>query len=136
MQLFEKIKEDRMTARKDHDRAVSSVLTTLVGELESQSKRTGLEITNDLVIQTCKKFIFNNTETMKLIISETKYDDLADENNALEKYLPMQLTNDQITSIINTLAVKNLKVIMQHFKDNYPGQFDGKNVATISKEFV
>ena len=136
MQLFERVKQDRMTARKTKNEAATSVLTTLVGELESQAKRVGSEITDEMVIQTCKKFILNNTETLKLTITTEVNEKLSVENNALKVYLPQQLTEQDLRVIVTALNTTKLSEIMQHLKANYNGQYDGKVASAVAKEFV
>jgi hypothetical protein len=136
MQLFEKVKQDRMSARKTKNESAISVLTTLVGELESQSKRVGTDITNDMVVQTCKKFILNNNETLKLSVTTEVSERLTAENAALIIYLPSQLTEQDLRSIITSLNTKNLGEIMKHLKDNYSSQYDGKIASSVAKEIL
>jgi hypothetical protein len=136
MQLFEKVKQDRMSARKTKNESAISVLTTLVGELESQSKRVGTDITNDMVVQTCKKFILNNNETLKLSVTTEVSERLTAENAVLSIYLPSQLTEQDLRSIITSLNTKNLGEIMKHLKDNYSSQYDGKIASSVAKEIL
>lgn len=136
MQLFEKVRQDRMSARKTKDNTATSVLTTLVGELEGQAKRVGTDITDDMVVQTCKKFILNNNETLKLSVTTEVNERLIAENTALTVYLPTQLTEQDLRSIITSLNTKNLGEVMKHLKDNYSGQYDGKLASSVAKELM
>jgi len=136
MQLFEKVKQDRMSARKAKNETTISVLTTLVGELEGQAKRIGSDVTDEMVIQTCKKFMLNNTETLKLSITTEVSDRLSSENETLRIYLPIQLTESALRAIVSELNAANLGEIMKHLKDNYSGQYDGKMASAVAKEFV
>jgi hypothetical protein len=136
MQLFEKVKQDRMSARKTKNESAISVLTTLVGELESQAKRVGTDITDDTVVQTCKKFILNNNETLKLSVTTEVSERLTAENAVLSIYLPSQLTEQDLRSIITSLNTKNLGEIMKHLKDNYSSQYDGKIASSVAKEIL
>ena len=45
------------------------------------------------------------------------------------------LSADEIKSIISTLEDKSLPSIMKHFKLNYNGKVDMKEVSIIAKEF-
>ncbi len=136
MQLFEKVKQDRMSARKAKNESMTSVLTTLVGELEGQAKRTGSEVTDEMVIQTCKKFILNNSDTLKLTITTEVNEKLVAENAALIIYLPKQLTEQDLRVIVSQLNATNLGEVMKHLKDNYNGQYDGKMASAVAKELV
>jgi uncharacterized protein YqeY len=136
MKLFEQVKQDRMSARKAKNESATSVLTTLVGELESQAKRIGSEVTDEMVVQTCKKFILNNSETLKLTITTEVNEKLSAENETLKVYLPVQLTEQDLRVIVTALNTAKLSDIMQHLKTNYNGQYDGKVASAVAKEFV
>jgi uncharacterized protein YqeY len=60
------------------------------------------------------------------------------EKSIVEKYLPKQLTADEIRNIIQLLggAQVNLGDIMKHLKERYSGQYDGKVASTVAREFV
>jgi len=134
MTLFEKIKTDRINAKKQKNEVASSILTVLFGELENQSKRN-VVINDELVIQSCKKFILNNDETIKLVNDEFTKSRLQAENLILQVYLPVQLTIADLRSIINKLNINNLGQIMKYLKENYTGQYDGKDASIVAKEF-
>ncbi len=138
MQLFEKVKQDRMSARKAKNESTTSVLTTLVGELESQAKRVGSEVTDEMVIQTCKKFILNNSDTLKLTIASEVNEKLVAENIALNNYLPKQLTREELETIVNQLNESNMTLgqVMKYLKEHYSGQYDGKLASEVVKSII
>lgn len=136
MSLFNRIKEDRVSARKLRNEIATSVLTTLVGELESASKRSGNDVSDELVIHTCKKFIFNNTETLKNDLDGNVANRLREENKLLEQYLPSQLTADELSAILVALGSTDLGAIMKHLKSNYAGLYDGAVASRLAKEYV
>ena len=45
------------------------------------------------------------------------------------------LSADEVRAIISTLEDKTLPSIMRHFKQNYNGKADMKEVSLIAKEF-
>jgi uncharacterized protein YqeY len=53
----------------------------------------------------------------------------------LNKYLPKQLSEDEIRAIIASLEDKKIPSVMKHFKANYQGQVDNSLVSKIAKEF-
>lgn len=136
MKLFEQVKNDRIVARKARNQIVSSVLTTLVGELEVQAKRTGTEVTDEMVMSACKKFVLNNTETIKLVASDLAKATLVTENTALNLYLPTQMSADALRTAISSSGASSLAEIMKHLKETYAGKYDGKVASAVAKEFV
>jgi len=132
--LIEKIRKDRMAAMKARDVVGKTLLTTLLGELESAAKRTGDEITDAIVIAACKKFIAGNDEVIEAS------DDLGigcpnlrAENVLLETFIPTQLTEADLYELLPKTDAKNFGEAMQYLKANHAGLYDGKLAFNIAK---
>lgn len=136
MSLFDQVKKDRIKARVAKDTVATSVLTTLVGELEGMAKRTGVEISDAVVVQICKKFIENNEATLQFAITTEAADELKSENVTLAKYVPAQLTPEELRTIIAAMGTDNKGLIMKNLKANYAGLYDGAVAAKLAGEFV
>lgn len=96
------------------------LLGTVLGELDRISKNP----TNDDCIKVIKKMIESN----KLInTTESLY-----ENKLLEKFIPQQLTEEQIESIIRREKFESIKECMSFFKEVYPTLYNGQ---LVSKKF-
>jgi hypothetical protein len=136
MSLLQTIKQDQLSARKARDSDTTRILTTLIGEAEMVGKNAGSrESTDEEVRAVVKKFIKNNQE---LIAAGSKSDIEANaarnaiaiqENVILQGYLPAQLSEDQLNSLIGTLLEKAIKptnqgVIMKGLKEVVAGQYD------------
>lgn len=139
--LIDTIRKHRLEARKAQDLGTSTILTTLVGEVEGQAKRTGDEISDELVFKTIKKFLVNIRETIKIV--EEKNTELSvlsqmrAEEAALERYLPKQLTADEIRAIITSLNAKHIGEVMKHFKSHFSNsEYDGRVASSIAKEVL
>lgn len=131
--LVEKIRKDRMTAMKARDIIAKTLLTTLLGELESGAKRTGADITDDIVIKTCKKFITGNNEVIEEGLKvKCECPILTAENVLLETFIPKQLTKDELYAIIKELKADNLGTVMKHLKANHDGTYDGRLAAEVA----
>lgn len=133
--MLNKLKEDRMQARKDGVKIKANILTTLVGEVETNLKRDA----NFDVIKLIQKFVKNNEETLKSLgdIDSNVDNVLKTEIQILTEYLPKQLTKDEIRVIILNISKDtngNIGMIMKHFKENYSGQYDGRIVSTLVKD--
>ena len=131
--LVEKIKADRMAAMKARNIGAKTILTVLLGELENIAKRTGAEITDDIVIKVCKKFIAGNNEVIEAGAKvKCECPILTAENVILETFIPKQLTKDELYVIIDALKADNLGTVMKHLKANHDGTYDGKLAADVA----
>lgn len=136
MNLLNTIKSDLFRLRKRaDDKLAISLLTTLYSEAANIGLNDGKrESTDAEVIAMIKKFISNLdqcvTAANKLRINT---DNQKQEIKILEAYLPKQLTETELRSIIKPLvdAGENKGVIMRALKENYGGQYDGKLAASI-----
>jgi len=132
--LIDNVRADRMAAMKARNTVAKTILTTLLGELEGAAKRTQSDITDDMVIKTCKKFIVANKEVMEL--NTRTFSNLSQENAYLEEYIPKQLTEKELYAIIVELKPTNLGMVMQHLKANHNGLYDGKLAANVANHVI
>lgn len=131
--LIEKLKAARMQAMRDKNGLARSILTTLLGELEGIAKRDQTDITDDMIIRTCKKFIIGNKETIKLGGDAEK---LEAENEILQQFVPKQLSADEVRAIIADMKLLNLGQIMQQLKAEHEGTYDGKMASLLAREYI
>lgn len=137
--LIEQIKKDRITAMKAKNKVAKDILTTLVGELEGaqyDKNHKGNGITDELVVQSCKKFIVANKEMLQHVTDADVTERLTNENVVLTGYLPKQLTEDQLRTLIIDTGETNIGGVMKYLKSNYNGQFDGKLASQICRELM
>ena len=122
-----------MLALKERASIKLKILTTLLGEVETKSKRAGEMMSDAMVIQTCKKFIASNKEVIKL----KGGDDVCEtENTILSSFLPSQLSEDEMRNIIATCGAIDIGEAMKYLKTNYAGQYDGKRASAIVREIL
>lgn len=139
--LIQRIKEDSLQARKAGDRVRASLLITLLSEAQAVGKNAGnREPTDEEVTAVIKKFIKNAEQTAAdatKSIALNKMDVIqsaSEEVKTLSSYLPKQLSEDEIATIISGLKAGEIMEptmgnIMAYFKKMYPGQYDGALVA-------
>tara|TARA_R110002074_G_scaffold12407_6_gene45406 strand:- start:156 stop:548 length:393 start_codon:yes stop_codon:yes gene_type:complete len=124
MELLNKIKADRMAARKERNTFLTKVLTTIVGEAETTIKAGRPYNTEALLI----KFRKGLLETLAIKHS----DEIAAEIAIINGYLPTELTREKIDSIIGAFPVDTSRgEIMSFFSKNYKGRFNGKLVNEL-----
>lgn len=143
MNIFETIRKDSLAARKAGDKVRATLLVTLMSEIQAAGKTAEDRSapSDDISISIIKKFIKNADAT-----AEAARDNIMAEVNAygevliLETYLPKQLTEDEIKTIIAGLKVGGPNImeptmsnIMGYFKTLYAGKYDGALVAKYAK---
>lgn len=102
-----------------------NLLTTLIGEAELLERSPqGLDM-----VALVKKFKKNIAETLKV----KKTDDLNYESMLLDRYVPPQLTEAKLLSILQCSGAANVGEAMKHLKQNYAGQYDGKLASTVAR---
>lgn len=141
MTLFNQIKTDQLAARKSRDKLTTSLLTTLIGDLEMVAKTAGTLCSDDQVITTIKKFIKNIDLALATQGDVSTDDGSADyyvnqlmEKSKLEQYLPQQLTTDEISVAVDQFVLtvgKDKGLIMKALKEAYHGQYDAKLASII-----
>lgn len=137
MSLYLTIKADALQARKQRDTATATSLTTLIGELETFAKNAGREPTDADVTAFVQKTLKNVDEVMRLASQESSsYLTAVDERRLFEKYLPTQLTADELKSLIDNYVeagATNVGDVMKLLKTNHNGQYDGATASSLLK---
>lgn len=132
MSLKDKIVADIKTAMKNKDTQRLGVLRVLKGEIErnEQTSKGKVELADVDIVALVKKSIQG--------IKETNNDEF--EIEVLETYLPKQLSNFELTTLVKeyltTEGNVNMGSVMAHFKVNYAGQYDGKELSLIVKSLI
>lgn len=144
MSLLNRIKEDLLQARKAKDQNLSSILSTLYSESMMVGKNDGNRETADAeVVGKIRAFIKNIDETLKSLAEDhPNYTVLQDEKTAITKYLPKQLSGEQLKNILSEIAagheksMKSMGKVMAELKENHAGEYDGKQASQIVKEIL
>lgn len=119
--LLEIIKTQRFAALKEKDNATYQTLTLVMGELSRLDNKSP---SDNEVTKVISKMIKSATETNGLKHS----DDLMVEINLLKSFLPKELSEIELSKIIDALMLENatLPFIMKSLKEKYNGQYNGK----------
>jgi uncharacterized protein YqeY len=139
MSILNKIKQDQLAARKARDSDTALSLTTLIGELETISKKTGKSTEDADTIKLLKKFAEGARENA-VIAGDRRDSDWADrawaEVELYEKYLPKQLSEAELSAAIKDIIVENntMPLIQKALKEKYNGLYDGKKATEIIKQ--
>lgn len=130
----EEIKRERESQRSNS--IIYSLLGVLLGEIDRLPIPRTQSPSEDQIYSIIKK-LYEGAEYMasRDLSEESKI-----EYSYLKDYIKAQLGRSEIEMIISDLVLQqpsaNIGVIMKYFKDNYPGQYDGKLVSQIAKEML
>jgi len=96
MTLLKILKEELEKARKDRNKIAVNILGVVLGEIQNIS--VGKELTEDDELNIIKKTIKSNNITIKAALEEGRTADevLDQENSILGKFLPQEMTVEQI----------------------------------------
>jgi uncharacterized protein len=124
MSLLLQIKKDHIQARKDRDEVKSKVIGTLIGEFDRNFVKSDEDI-----ISITGKMVSNIDNTSPEGQREVEI---------LSTYLPTMLKDSEIEEIlentinsIKDITVKDMGTIMNHFKANYNGRYDGLQLSVM-----
>lgn len=125
--LFDTLKSDRIIAMKNKDEVKKNLLGCLIADSSKEDK-----IPEDSkVIAQIKKFIMNANDFLKLKDNPQSREEI----RILESYLPKQLNEADIKTLIETNGLKTVPTIMKWFKENHNGCYDGATVSKIAKGY-
>ena len=131
--LLDTIKADQLEARKLGDTLRAKLLTTLLGEASPSGNDT---TTDDKVQAVVKKFIKNLDEMLKYSKSDSEHFSTLNEIEILNKYMPKQLSEEELDDIVCDLiddGCDNIGKIMKELNTKYKGQFDGKVASGLAR---
>ena len=127
MLLKEKINKDFMEAFKNKEMGKKNFLGLLKGEIQNESSRSGKD-DDETVLSIVKK--------MEKSLKQTNTEESLLELSYLEPYLPQLMSEEEVTTIVETLISEgndNIGSIMKVFNTEYSGKVDNKLVSQVIK---
>lgn len=135
--LIDEIKKANMQALKDKDKATRAALSTVINKymlLNVENKVKGKETTDADVISILQKSVKELEEEKNMFVKAARQDKIDEMNiqiNAVKKYLPEMMSEDEIRKIISGLEDKSVKSVMAYFKENYAGKVEMAKVSQV-----
>lgn len=139
MKLIDLIMHNRAIARANKECKVEfTILTLLVGELETSLKREGkavTEATDGAVVAVIKKLIKSNNEVIGLYgeVGSAKF---IQENKVLSNYLPKQMTEEELTVALQNTLFSSVGEAIKSLSEAFPGKFDKAMASKIAKNLL
>ncbi len=140
-ELLKQLRKDNMQAMKEHDTVKKAVLGMVISGITLGEKEKGVELSKADELTYVQRELKQTRDALEQTPSDRA--DLIEETKKkieiLESYLPKQLTEEEITEVIQKiLADKGLEAtkksqgpIMKEIMANYKGQVDGKLVNKV-----
>ncbi len=138
---LEQFKKEKIEAMKQHDKDAVNALNVLITKIMNmtiEKRASNQELTEgdiNSIIQKVEKELIEEKEGFEKANRLENVKSLEGQIQAIKKYLPKMLSEQEIKDIITTLEDKTLPSIMKHFKTNYQGNVDMKLVSLIAKQF-
>ncbi|PIQ26897.1 hypothetical protein COW36_15990 [bacterium (Candidatus Blackallbacteria) CG17_big_fil_post_rev_8_21_14_2_50_48_46] len=129
--LYESLKKDMLSARKNKESEKVVWFSSLIGELQ----RTGAKEFEDAqVITLIKKNIESLKENLK---GGSGHEAIQREIEFLSAYLPQQMSEAELKAAVEALVAggaTQMKAVMMGLQSQYGGRYDGKVASGIVKE--
>ena len=146
MSILEQVKDDLKQAMKSGDSVSRDTLRMMISEVNNAKISLGHEPSEDEIISVFKKESKKRREAI-VEFEKAKRSDLADkeknELKVIEQFLPEELSDDAVRSIIEEMFDSGLNKDIAEFgkimKDLMPkinGQADGSRVSAILREYL
>lgn len=136
---IDEFKKVKITAMKEHDKDAVAALNVVINKLMLagiEKKAVGEEMTDADVTKILQKTVNELTEEREGFIKagrEETVDSLTRQLETVKKYLPKLMSAEEIAAIISGLEDKSTPAVMKHFKTNYAGKVDMREVGNVLK---
>ena len=137
--IIDEIKKSNVEAMKNKDanlRSIYSIIINKYMQLTINSRTTGKDVTDvevvNMIAKTIKELDEEKNNYLKVGNNE-EANNIELQKQALSKYLPEMLSKEKIKEIIMGLDDKTIPSVMRHFKTNYNGKCDMKDVSEVLK---
>lgn len=146
MSLKERLQEDWKQALKSHDKIKAETVSMAKAAVLLVEKSNGIKLEDEQIIEVLAREVKQRREAM-LEFEKGKRQDLVDktkvEINILLKYLPQQLTEQEIEALVKQKvaevganSIKDMGKVMSVINPTIKGKADGKLVSKIVKEYL
>ena len=138
MSLYTRVYEDFIKARKDKNEINKNILGLLYNALKNKAIELRVDELTDAdsssIIKKVSKQLDEEIESNVQVGRTEKANELTYQKNLIQEYLPKQLSEDEIKTILNTLEDKAIPSVMKYFKTNYNGLVDMSLVSKLARQ--
>lgn len=138
--LGDKLQADLNSARKAQDKAAVLLLGTILSDVKNKRIELRADPSDDDVLDVLRKGIKRRRESVEMYDKGNRKD-LADkeraEVEALEKYLPAQVGDDEVRAAVRAAiagGATSMGPLMGRVNPQFKGRADGSTISRIAKE--
>lgn len=137
--LIDEIKKANVEAMKNHDQQTRTALSIVVNKymlLNIENKAKGAETTDAEVVAILQKTIKELDEEAQNYLKVGNIEEnqaVLTQKSAVEKFLPKMMSKDEIKAEMLKLDDKSIGSVMKHFKINFAGKCDMRDVQEVLK---
>jgi uncharacterized protein len=135
--LIDDLKKANIEAMKSHDANARVSLSAVISRyIELKTDGSGREVTDLDVLHLVQKVDKELDEEKASYLQAGRAEQAAEidlQKAALVRFIPKQLSEEEIRKIISTLPDKSIPSLMKHFKTNYDGRVDMSLVSKIAR---
>ena len=139
-ELLNRLQADLNTARKAQDKPRTLLLGTILSETKNRRIEVRRDLTDDDVIEVLRKAIKRRRESVEMYDKHGRPELAANERGeaeAIEAYLPVQVSDEEIRSIVKATidaGPANIGAVMGAVLPQLKGRADGSRVSAIVRE--
>ncbi|WP_099951024.1 GatB/YqeY domain-containing protein [Ezakiella peruensis] len=144
MSLKDILMEDLKTSMKEKDNLRKNTITMLRSRIKQYEVDNREDANDDLIMQMIQKELKERSDTLESL-KDSNRDDLIEDTKAeiaiLEKYLPKQLSDDELAEIIEKIiaetkaeSIKDMGKVMASAKEQIGSRATPKRMSEIIKE--
>ncbi len=137
--IYQQLKEANVAALKNHDTNARSILSVILNKLklaEIEKRTQNAELTDADVVAILQKSLkelaeekeafekANRAENVKVLEAQIAF---------VSSYLPKMMSAEEIKAEIMKLDDRSVPSVMKHFKVNFAGKCDMREVQTVLK---
>ena len=141
MTLYEQIKSDFLTARKNNDSTKKNILTMILSDALklTKEKNHGDTVSDDDIVKIIKSWVKKTEQSIEILAANGKdTSELLKEKEIILSYIPKTWSHEETKSHIEKISKeknsKEIGVIMRELKTNYNGLYDNKTASEIIKD--
>lgn len=137
--IYQQLKDANIAALKNHDVNARSVLSVLLNKIklaEIEKRTQNASLTDADVVAVLQKTLKELAEEKEAFQKANRAENvrvLEEQIAFLSAYLPKMMTAEEIKAEILTLDDKSVPSVMKHFKANFAGKCDMREVQAVLK---
>lgn len=137
--LYQQLKEANINALKTHNTVQRSVLSVVLNKIklaEIDKRAQNAELTDADVVAVLQKSIKELTEEKEAFQKAGRAENVAtlsEQMEFLNGFLPKMMSAEEIKAEILSLTDKSVPSVMKHFKANFVGKCDMREVQAVLK---